>query len=588
MTFCTACGHRLEPDARFCIGCGTQLQMTPSAGPETEVPAIAGATRTCGGTTKRMKIALWGAGLALLVAGGGALYATPYLALHGYKSAFERRALSELAQAVDVPALAASLKQLSTSAMSRSRAEAREAGVAEPSQSLGFLGALAGDRAEKIVDSMLTEAFKPVALKQIELALATGKGPFDGMSEKARGEAESMFRRFQGETVVSTGYVDINTFRVRLRHAALGEAAVLLRRQGLTGWQIAGFEGEYFAVWALRRMGMAPRETVLAEAALKRMNYEAAQRWYEAAAFVDEAGARHRAAMLLLANTRDGATSAARAIRLLEEGAGRGDASSAAVLGRVREFGVNGEGKDPLKAVAAYEVAFKAGERRLAGKLYRLNYALGASDPERLKHAGSWLEAFARDMPAGRRAHADQVLRHAMELQREPLKMQKRALKPSWLDAVPRLVNGTNWTLSMVSAEVGEPDRKDMVRDDREHWTYINGSPYFAMSLFFTLQVNAGGETDGQLSGLNVSGYNLSEFEALKPMTALPEEASGTPAIDVRRSDWCPWSAEDLRNPQVLTQPGASGGRSLINRTRTLFVERCDASGDVVSLSHSR
>jgi hypothetical protein len=160
------------------------------------------------------KTALLASLVLLLLAGGAAVYAAPYLVVWRLRDAVERGDSEAVAPHVDFPALRSSVKAAVSAAVTKNTQ-----GSSIASQLLG--SALAGNLANQMVDAMVTpetvgmflRGEKP-ALKLFPLATAS-------------------------ETITTQGYEDASTFVVNVRKVddPLG-VGLVFTRDGLS-WKLS-------------------------------------------------------------------------------------------------------------------------------------------------------------------------------------------------------------------------------------------------------------------------------------------------------------------------------------------------------------
>ena len=170
------------------------------------------------------------AAAALVVAATGYLYATPYMALQGLKSAVERRDFVALLGVVDQEPFKASVKTL----VKKTLADAGSAGTKAGRGGNALLGLAAqfGAGSDQVLDQLLAEALTPESIAKLQQALPPGEDPLASMPKKYREEARIELAKLDAETTVSTRYDGINRFRVSFRNASFGDVNLLLNRHG--------------------------------------------------------------------------------------------------------------------------------------------------------------------------------------------------------------------------------------------------------------------------------------------------------------------------------------------------------------------
>jgi Protein of unknown function (DUF2939) len=161
---------------------------------------------------------------ALLIGAGGYLYAEPYLALNGIKSAVEAKNADALSAYIDYPALRGDLKSEVKAAMAAEAA----ANPGDPQAAMG--AALGGAMVDQMIDGIVTpEGVK----KMIDAAPAAGAAAAAGGKDPAAEMRES-FKDMEIERIGLSEF--------KLRNPKKPDAAALhFKRDGLS-WKLIGID----------------------------------------------------------------------------------------------------------------------------------------------------------------------------------------------------------------------------------------------------------------------------------------------------------------------------------------------------------
>lgn len=357
--FCPQCGTRLDTGAAFCDACGAPQaagNLASQAPSDSGPAALAGDTAAA--TAQRATSGQGGSGTAttepslprrrswwlpivavalLALSGLGYVAASPYLALREARAAIERGKIGEVLAMVDREALKRNLAQGAQGALQQLLADDAELGI-----SSNFMLQALADGGGKGLAEGIDRLLSPESLRQLEDKLA-GSGSIEEAMfgrEGPQGKDAEYVARLKDGLTTDYGYTGLNTFELRLGHEEIGSAKLLLQREGLVGWKVAGVDAGDLLPAILRQAGLATDEKKLAQSALRQRKLDAAQRWLAVLARRGDDEARYRLAVLQLAGVPGQPAQADEGVRNAELAAQKNHLRAAQVLARAYQDGV--------------------------------------------------------------------------------------------------------------------------------------------------------------------------------------------------------------------------------------------------------
>lgn len=169
-----------------------------------------------------------------LLAGGGYLYATPYININQFREAIEARDVPAIERHVDFPAVRSSLKEQLKAKLSEEIT--KQAGDNLLLQfGLGSLGSAFG---EPMINAAVDTYISPAGFKVL-LAGTTPDAATPGSGDSTSAEASAAAGSTSAEAQVSAGYKSPNLFVVTSKDPQSGQSVKLnFERRDLVQWTL--------------------------------------------------------------------------------------------------------------------------------------------------------------------------------------------------------------------------------------------------------------------------------------------------------------------------------------------------------------
>ena len=573
--FCRACGSKLEPDARFCNGCGAQVTGQPS---EPIKPQAAAVPAESARRPKR----LWAYGVGIvLVAGLGYIAATPWLKLNQVKAMAEGRDFVGLVDQLGRDGIKQSVVQTLDDTFKRIREEDASAG-APPSKLLQLLPKNFGAELGKGIDKLLT----PAALAEMQANSRTTTDAFNQfIDQKRQREAQAELSGIVDKVKVSASYVGINRFKMVASHPEYGAASMYLNRSGLLDWKLDRVDGSDMLALLSRKFGVAATPEQLANAALKDKRHLVAKRWVEIAANQGSADMQLKLGVMQLEGVSGTPPLVEQGIANLESAADKGNANAAYILAIVHESGFRVP-KDTREALRWHEKRYQISPDLVQASQFAYRYALQGDFDKALewKRIGMGLiEAEVNQRKLGVSAKKAEIARiaeamnaDARDLEAMKSSARKEDIESPWLKAFMGAGSSFDASspirLGMTKAEIdvllGKPSKVESVKktstgEKSEFWySYFHYVPETFLYLGFI-----GYEGNQYLNSIEFD-TDLRYIDRQKPfLTEVRSQLLGSPRekspSQVSRSPNCPISSGDLL--KAIDSP--LGGSDISGRT---------------------